>query len=64
MRNAGKFLTRFWNDEGGAVGAEYALLLALIAMGMAIAAIFLGTEIATAIDNAAQCLADSAACAP
>ncbi len=62
MRNAEKFLTRFWNDEGAAVGAEYALLLALIAMGMALAAITLGTEIGEAIDTAANCIDDSTAC--
>ena len=62
MRNAEKFLTRFWNDEGAAVGAEYALLLALIAMGMALAAISLGTEIGIAIDDAADCLQSSATC--
>lgn len=62
MRKARNILTRFWNDEGGAVGAEYTLLLALIAMGMAVAALTLGTEIGLAIDDAADCIQDSATC--
>ena len=62
MRKAGELLTRFWNDEEGSVGAEYGLLLALIALGMALAAIFLGKEIANAINRAAQCMADGTGC--
>ncbi len=62
MRKVSEFLSLFWNDEEGSVGAEYGLLLALIALGMALAAVFLGKEIANAINRAAQCMADGSNC--
>ncbi len=55
-------MTRVWRDEGGSVGAEYGLLLALIALGMGLAAVFLGKEIANAMTRAAQCMADGSNC--
>lgn len=54
--NSVKFLTRFWADEDGAAAAEYALLLAIIAAGLAVAAGTLGSSISTAMDNAASCI--------
>ena len=45
MSKTGKFLARFWGDEGGAAAAEYALLLAIIAAGLALAAGVLGTAV-------------------
>lgn len=51
-----KFLTQFWRDEDGAAAAEYALLLAIIAAGLAVAAGTLGTAISTAIDDTATCI--------
>ena len=38
MRKTRELLSRFWNDEEGAAAAEYALLLAIIAAGLAVAA--------------------------
>ena len=45
MRKTRELLSRFWNDEEGAAAAEYALLLAIIAAGLAIAAGTLGSAI-------------------
>ena len=50
------FLARFLRDEDGAAAAEYALLLAIIAAGLAVAAGTLGTAISNALDNAADCI--------
>ena len=49
MRN---FLTSLWKDESGAAAAEYALILAVIAVGIAAGAGLLGTAIDTEIRNA------------
>jgi Flp pilus assembly pilin Flp len=48
MRKTGDFLAHFWGDEGGAAAAEYALLLAIIAAGLAVAAGTLGSAISNA----------------
>ncbi len=56
MRKTGDFLAHFWGDEGGAAAAEYALLLAIIAAGLAVAAGTLGSAISNAIDDAAVCI--------
>jgi pilus assembly protein Flp/PilA len=58
MRKTGQFLAHFWGDEGGAAAAEYALLLAIIAAGLAIAAGTLGTAISNAMDNTSDCIKD------
>lgn len=50
------YMTRFWKDESGAAAAEYALLLAIIAAGIAIAAGTLGTAISGAMNDAATCI--------
>jgi pilus assembly protein Flp/PilA len=50
-------LRNFWNDESGASAAEYALILALIGSGIAIAAYALGGEVKESLDNAEECLA-------
>ncbi len=62
MRKTGKFLTRFWGDESGAVGTEYGVLLVIIAIGMAIGATVLGGAITTALNAGANCLASGTAC--
>ncbi|MPZ11495.1 MAG: Flp family type IVb pilin [Kiloniellaceae bacterium] len=46
MRN---FFKGLWQDESGAAAAEYALILAVIAVGIALVAIALGTNIEEAI---------------
>jgi pilus assembly protein Flp/PilA len=44
----------FIRDESGAAAAEYALILAIVATGIAAAVTTLGTAISTAITNAAS----------
>lgn len=48
-----KFLSAFLRDESGASAAEYALILAIVGTGIAVAAGTLGTAISTAMDDAA-----------
>ena len=49
-------LTRFWKDEKAAVGTEYALLLGVTLMGMALAMSVLSDVVAEAITAAAELL--------
>ena len=46
-------------DESGASAAEYALILAIIGAAIAFAAIFLGGEIATAVNDAGTCISSN-----
>ena len=43
-------------DDSGASAAEYALILAIVGTGIALAAIFLGGTISTAMNGAASCI--------
>ena len=45
-------------DDSGAAAAEYALILAIIGSGIALAAWQLGEKIAGAMDTAGQCIVD------
>ena len=56
-----KFLS-FIKEENGASAAEYALILAIVGAAIAGAAIFLGTQIANAINSAASCISQGTAC--
>lgn len=49
MRN---FIASYFTDESGAAAAEYALILAIVAAGIAIAVTNLGSTISGAITNA------------
>lgn len=51
-----KFLKSFVADENGASAAEYALILAIIGSGIAIAAVALGGAITGAMDDASDCI--------
>ena len=62
MRNTRVFLARFWGDESAAAAAEYALLLALIAAGLAVSAGVLGTAISDALEDSAECIDDGPDC--
>jgi len=64
MRKTRELLNRFWSDETGAAAAEYALLLAVIAAGLAVAAGTLGSSISEAMDNASSCIDDGPDCTP
>ncbi len=45
--------TNFLKDESGASAAEYALILAIVTVGIVIAVTFLGKSIGNALNNAA-----------
>ena len=54
------FLRNFWNDESGASAAEYALILALVGTGIAVAAVALGGAIGTELTQAKNCISANA----
>ena len=58
------FLATFWREQAGASAAEYALLLAIISAGMAVAAGTLGSSIASAMNNGADCIDAGITCGP
>jgi pilus assembly protein Flp/PilA len=49
-------LPAFIRSENGASAAEYALILAIVGSGIAVAALFLGGAISGAINGAATCI--------
>lgn len=49
-----KFLTSFLRDESGASAAEYALIIAVVGVGVGAAALVLGNNVANAIGTAAD----------
>lgn len=59
-----KFICTFIREEDGAAAAEYALLLALIAAGMAVAATALGSAVTGALDQATDCINNGPNCNP
>jgi len=50
----GNLIKSFLRDESGAAAAEYALILAVVVIGIAVAAGNLGTNIGNAIQAAAD----------
>jgi pilus assembly protein Flp/PilA len=58
-----KTILKLWNDESGASAAEYALILAIVGGAIAVAAVALGGAVSGAIQNAADCINDTQACA-
>jgi pilus assembly protein Flp/PilA len=59
-----KTFIKMLRDDSGASAAEYALILAIIGAGIAIASITLGGAISTAMGDASTCITDhdAAAC--
>jgi len=55
-----KFLA-FFQDETGASAAEYALILAIVGAGIAVASLALGKSISTAMNTAGTCITTSGA---
>ena len=51
-----KTLIKLWKDDSGASAAEYALILAIVGSGIAIAAYTLGTSISNAMNKAGNCV--------
>ena len=49
-------LASLWRDESGASAAEYALILAIVGTGIAVAAVVLGTAITGAMETASTCI--------
>jgi pilus assembly protein Flp/PilA len=56
-----KNFVRMIKDESGASAAEYALILAIIGTGIALAAIYLGGTIRQAMNSAASCISQPGA---
>ena len=53
-----KALINMLRDDSGAAAAEYALILAIVGAGIAVAAIALGGSISTAMNEAGNCIKD------
>jgi pilus assembly protein Flp/PilA len=53
-----KIFLKMLHDESGASAAEYALILAIVGAGIALAAIGLGNAITSAMDSAATEIGD------
>lgn len=51
-----KFVTSFLRDESGASAAEYALILAIVGSGIAVAAFGLGGAIEEGMEKAEGCI--------
>ena len=54
-----KLLMTYLADENGASAAEYALLLAIIGAGIAVAAFALGGNISNSINKASNCISST-----
>ncbi len=54
-------LVSFLKDENGASAAEYALILAIIGAAIGVAMFLLGGAIATAVNNATNCVKNASA---
>ena len=53
-------IKNLWTDTSGASAAEYALILAVVGTGIALAAYALGTNISTAMNKASNCINSTA----
>lgn len=51
-----KIIKNLWNDQSGASAAEYALILAIVGTGIAVAAATLGGTIKDALNKGASCV--------
>ena len=49
-------------DDSGASAAEYALILAIVGTAIALAALYLGGEIAGAVNSAGSCINSTTNC--
>jgi pilus assembly protein Flp/PilA len=52
----------FLKEEAGASAAEYALILAIVGAGIALAAIALGGAVGTSVNDAANCITNTSTC--
>ena len=51
-----KIFMKMLKDDSGASAAEYALILAIVGTGIALAALFLGSAIGNSINKAGTCV--------
>jgi pilus assembly protein Flp/PilA len=51
-----KTFIKMMKDDSGASAAEYALILAIVGTGIALAALFLGSTIGNSINKAGNCI--------
>lgn len=56
-----KFVS-FLKEEAGASAAEYALILAIVGAGIALAALALGKAVGTSVNDAANCITTTSTC--
>ena len=54
-----KHIMNMWADESGASAAEYALILAIVGTGIALAAVTLGNNISNAMTKAGNCITNA-----
>jgi len=54
-----KTFIKLIKDDSGASAAEYALILAIVGVGIALAAVALGGAIKGAMDNATSCISSA-----
>ena len=52
------FFKNLWNDQSGASAAEYALILAIVGTGIAVAAWNLGDAVGDSMNKAKDCIVD------
>jgi pilus assembly protein Flp/PilA len=57
-----KTFIKMLKDESGASAAEYALILAIVGTAIALAALYLGGEIAGAVNSAGSCINTTSNC--
>jgi pilus assembly protein Flp/PilA len=57
-----KTFIKMLKDESGASAAEYALILAIVGTAIALAALYLGGEIAGAVHSAGNCINNPSNC--
>lgn len=55
------FLRTFVRDDAGASAAEYALIVAVIGTGIAVAAVTMGSDISSAMTTAGTCITSKGA---
>ena len=56
------FIKNLWQDQSGASAAEYALILAIVGTGIALAAVGLGGAIGNAMNKSSNCINNSSTC--
>ncbi len=58
-RRVGEYLASLWKDQGGLSATEYALLLAVLALGVLVAFADLGSQVDTCVLEGSQRLEEA-----